>query len=98
MIYFNFNIRNPYWWNRWEGIKHWAGGTPFKHKFWEVQIMKNSELFRIEFGWTVKQDHAGINLELGLLGYEIHFTFYDNRHWNAEEGRWMVYTEEEGLH
>lgn len=98
MIYFNFNIRNPNWWKRFKNIKCWMGSTPIKHKFWEVQVIENDNLLRVEFEVTTRQDHAGIRLELGLLGYEIHFTIYDNRHWNAEEGRWMFYTEEEGLH
>lgn len=98
MIYFNINIRNPRWWDRFENIKYWAGATPFKNKFWELQFMKGPELFRIEFNWTVQQDHAGVELELALFGYHLGFTFYDNRHWNNEEHRWMIYTEEEGLH
>lgn len=98
MIYFNFNIRNPKWWDRFENIKCWMGGTPFKNKYWEVEIIKNDNLLRLEFEVTTQQDHAGVNLELGLLGYEAHFKFYDNRHWNSEEGRWMIYSEEKGLH
>ena len=98
MIYLNFNIRHPSWWKRFKNIKCWMGETPIKHKYWEVQVIKNDNLFRLEFEVTTKQDHAGCNLELGLLGYEIHFNIYDNRHWNSEEGRWMVYTEEEGYH
>jgi hypothetical protein len=98
MIYFNINIRNPYWWDRFENLWCKAGATPFKYKFWEIQILKGPELFRIEFEVTTRQDHAGMNLELGLLGYHLGFTFYDNRHWNTEEGCWMIYTEERGLH
>ena len=96
MIYFNANIRNPKWSERFENIKVWAGDTFWKNKFWEVQIIKNDNLLRFEFEFTTQQDHAGINLELGLFGYEIHFTFYDNRHWNYEENRWMIYDEEKG--
>ena len=88
MIYFNVNIRNPKWWDRFENIKCWNGSTPFKHKYWEVQIMKCAELFRFEFDWTVQQDHAGVSLELALLGYEIAFNFYDSRHWNIEYNCW----------
>lgn len=98
MIYFNFNVRNPKWWRRFENIKCWMGETPIKHKFWEVQIIKNDNLLRFEFEVTTQQDHAGVRLELGFLGYEAHFTAYDNRHWNSEESRWMIYTEEKGLH
>lgn len=98
MIYFNINVRHPGWWERFKNIKCWMGETPFKNKYWEVQIIKNDNLLRLEFAYTIKQDHAGLNLELGLLGYEIHFNIYDNRHWNHEENRWMIYTEEEGYH
>ena len=98
MIYFNINIRNPSWWERFENIKCWMGGTPITNKFWEVQVIKNDNLLRIEFEVTTQQDHAGTRLELGLFGYEVHFTFYDNRHWNHEEHRWMIYSEEKGLH
>jgi hypothetical protein len=91
MIYFNVNIRNPYWWQRFENIKCWAGNTFIKHKCWEVEVIKNDNLFRIEFEFNVRQDHAGVNLELGLLGYEIHFTLYDSRHWDTETDSWKVY-------
>lgn len=88
MIYFNINIQNPGWRNRFDNIKCWSGSTPFEHKFWEVQIMKCTELFRVEFDWTVRADHAGVKLDLGLLGYEIAFSFYDNRHWDYENNCW----------
>lgn len=91
MLYFNINVRNPHWLERFKHIKLWTGKTPFKHKYWEVQILKNDNLLRIEFGWTVRQDHAGCNLELGLFGYEIHFTFYDSRHWDYENNCWTAY-------
>lgn len=91
MIYFNINLRNPKWWNRFKNIKCWTGKTPFKHKFWEVQITKDCELLRIEFEITTQQDHAGINIELGLLGYTVHFTVYDNRHWDHKNNCWTVY-------
>ena len=98
MIYLNLNIRNPNWWSRFENVKSWAGVTPIKHKCWEVQVIKNDNWLRFEFGVTTRQDHAGCNLELGLFGWETHFTFYDNRHWNYEKCRWMLYNEEEGWH
>jgi hypothetical protein len=94
MIYFNINIRNP-WWNRFESLWEKSGDTPWKNKYWEAQLMKDDELFRIEFSFTTRQDHSGVRLELGLLGYKASFTFYDSRHWNDEEGRWYVYGEEQ---
>ena len=99
MIYFNVNIRNPKWWARFENIKVWVWPVPLlKNKYFEIQLIKDSNLFRIEFEFTTQQDHAGCRLEIGLFGIEAHFTFYDNRHWNHEESRWMFYTEENGYH
>ena len=91
MIYFNVNIRHPNWWKRFKNIKVWNGKTPFKNKFWEIQILKNDNLLRFEFEFTVQQDHAGLGLELGLMGYEICLSFYDNRHWNCETNDWVKY-------
>ena len=87
MIYFNVNIRNPYW-SRFKDLWCKSGETPFKNKYWEIQVIEHDNLFRVEFEFTVRQDHAGVNLELGIFGYEIHFTVYDNRHWNDKEGCW----------
>ena len=94
MIYFNINIRNPWWWDRWNNIKCWSGPTFLKNKYWEVQLMKCEELFRIEFNWTIRQDHAGIELELGLLGYKISCNIYDCRHWDHVKGTWQEIDEE----
>lgn len=88
MIYFNVNIRNPFWWDRFNNIKCWSGSTFLKNKYWEIQLAKVCELFRIEFNWTVREDHAGINLELALFGYGIILTIYDNRHWDYAENKW----------
>lgn len=91
MIYLNFNLRYPRWTERFATIRTWHGPTPFPNKYWEIQIIKNENLIRLEFEFTIKQDHAGANLELGLFGYEVHFTFYDNRHWDYEKNCWENY-------
>jgi hypothetical protein len=91
MICFNISIRNPAWWDRFKNIKFWSGSTPWANKYWEVQITKSTELLRIEFGWTVRQDHAGVGLELGLLGYQIDFNLNDSRHWDYDNHCWKEY-------
>lgn len=97
MINFGFNIRNPFS-DRWKCIYVRSGVTPFKNKFWEFQFDECDDIVGFEFRLTTRQDHAGLFLTASLLGYEVIFNFYDNRHWNSEEGRWMVYNEEEGYH
>jgi len=97
MIYFNINIRNPFWSDRFKTIKYWSCKEPRNNKSWEIQVMRDEELFRIEFDWTVRQDHAGVTLEFGLLGYKINFSWHDTRHWHTEKGRWINYNDPEEM-
>jgi hypothetical protein len=96
VISFNFNLRNP---RRQEFKNLWnRSWHVFKNKYIELEFYKDSSMISVGASWTVRQSHAGLDMEFGLLGYCVHFNFYDNRHWNHKEGRWMFYTEEEGLH
>lgn len=97
MISFNFNIRNP-WSNRFENLWNRVYDTPFKYKFIELEVTRDFTIISFMFNWTVRQSHAGLDLELGVFGYNAHFNFYDIRHWNTEAGRYYQYNEEEGLH
>ena len=96
MIYFGFNIDNP-WCKRWENAWNYIA-NPFKNKYIELEVFRDNTILSFSFRWATRQNHAGLTIEAGLLGYSFLFNFYDNRHWNTEEGRWMIYTEEEGLH
>lgn len=90
MFNLSLNLRNPNS-NRFEIIKSWNGRTPFKHKFWECQFDKTSDILGFEIRYTVKQDHAGLYVSLALFGYDAIFNFYDNRHWNKETQDWEHY-------
>lgn len=96
MISFSFNLRNP-WSQQFKnlGSKIWYVA---EHKYAELEFYKDTSLLSVNFNWTIRQSHAGLDIELGLLGYCVHFNIYDNRHWNSEEGRWMKYSEELGEH
>jgi hypothetical protein len=95
MINFKFGITNP-WWDRFKTIYNTAGDTPFKHKFWEVQVIESDDIIMFDLRITTRCDHAGTDLWLGLLGYSINLNFYDNRHWNHEASRYYQYDEENG--
>lgn len=97
MISFNFNLRNP-WSTTFKNLWCRAYSTPFEHKFIELEVTKDFTLISFMFNWTVRQSHAGLDLEFGLFGYNVHFNFYDNRHWNSTEGRYYKYSEELGEH
>lgn len=83
MITFNFVIRNP-WSSGFSNLWNHAYKTPFKNKFVELEVTRDFTLISFMFNWTVRQSHAGLDLELGLFGYCVHFNFYDNRHWNSQ--------------
>ena len=83
MISINFNIRNP-WSNTFDNLWCRAYNTPFKNKFIELEFTKDFTLLSFMFDWTIRQSHAGLNVELGLFGYNVHFMFYDSRHWNND--------------
>jgi hypothetical protein len=87
MISFNFNLRNP-WSKDFKNLWCRVYDTPFKHKYIELEVTKDFTLVSFMFNWTVRQSHAGIDLELGLFGYNVHFQFYDNRHWSRFTNDW----------
>jgi hypothetical protein len=87
MISVNFNIRNP-WSQRFENLWNRSYTTPFKNKYIELEVLKDSSIISFRFNWTVRQDHAGLDLEAGLFGYCVHFGFYDNRHWSQITKEW----------
>ena len=95
MISLNFNIRNP-WSNTFKNLWCQSYSTPFKNKFIELEVTRDSTLVSFMFNWTIRQSHAGLDLEVGLFGYNVHFQLYDNRHWNTETGCWVRYDEISG--
>ena len=87
MFSLNFNIRNP-WSNTFNNLWSRAYTTPFKNKFIELEVTRDFTLVSFMFNWTVRQSHAGLDLELGLFGYCVHFNFYDIRHWDNKTKGW----------
>lgn len=97
MIHFNFGLSNP-WCRRWSNIWHKVFDTPFKSKYIELEVFKDSTIVSFGFSITTRQDHAGLMIDAGLLGYSFSFHIYDIRHWNDEAGRYYKYDEENGTH
>ena len=89
MISFSFNIRVPGS-NRFNNIKCWHGSTPFRNKFWELQIYKGADIVDFFVDVTARQSHSGMRLCLGLFGVTVEFAIYDSRHWS--EGKWHSQT------
>jgi hypothetical protein len=92
MINLALTIRNPFS-QQFTNLWRRACNTPLKNKCIELEVYKDSTIITSSIVWTICQSHAGLDLELGLFGYCVHFNFYDRRHWNYEEKRYYIYEE-----
>lgn len=90
MIYLNFSLANL--WN-WPRFKHLGNvhGAITKNKVWEVEHYRCSNIAEFQFSFSTRRDHAGLEITLGFLGYNIHANVYDRRHWNTDTNSWMNY-------
>lgn len=68
--------------SRFVNLKSWHGSTPFANKHWELEISKTTDIVSVEFSVSLlsQTDHAGVRFGVGLLGYNLGFSFYDSRH------------------
>ena len=89
MIHWAISITNP-WSQRFRLIRTWWGRMGW-HKGWEFATYATNDILRAEFRWQIRCNHAGINLELGLLGFAMELSFCDSRHWNDVKGHWRSY-------
>jgi hypothetical protein len=89
MIHISFGLSNPWGqpfdnlWNR--------SGLITNHTAWEVELLQTREVIGFEFSLTRQQSHAGLTIELAVLGRSMSFRIYDTRHWNSETGAWEVH-------
>lgn len=89
MIHLEFTLHNP-WSECWKNIKVFHRAVT-KNKSVELQFMKTNDIISFIFNFTIRQDHAGLNTNLALLGYNVKLSFYDVRHWDYEKKEWQNY-------
>ena len=89
MIYINCGLSNP-WGSPFANLYNKSGRLT-AHKSWEVELLKGRQLIGFEVGYTMRQSHAGLTIELALLGYSVSFQIYDNRHWSTDTNDWEQY-------
>ena len=78
MINFNLHISNP-WSNRWSTLFFRNGLLP-NHKAWEFNGYNTHHLVEIDFRLSIKGDHPGLFVMLGLFGFALDLSVYDTRH------------------
>ena len=92
IINLRFELTNLF--DRWEFFKPLGSvsGLLFWHKAWELEhSYMSTMLVDLDISLTTRRDHAGLNITIGLLGYGIHFSIYDTRHWNYNLNQWVAY-------
>ena len=92
MIILTFAVANPWFktWRDFKNIRHWTGKLPINHKYWEVEILRDGYVVQFNFTFNTRRDHAGIGFAIGILGYSINITTYDNRHWDHMTDTWST--------
>jgi hypothetical protein len=92
MVNIQLSIRNP-WSNKFHNYKCYTWQVS-ENKAIEIEFLKSADIVDLHLSITHRQSHAGVDFELGLLGYNFHFMFYDIRHWDYILKRWETYDEE----
>ncbi len=90
MINLCFVLSNPFS-NRFGGVYEKSGKTWMPNKFWELGVYKTNSIILFTFNFTIRGDHAGLKFDFGILGLDINFMIYDNRHWDYDNDCWETY-------
>lgn len=93
MFHIYFKLTNPWKQSKFKNI--WCKSKLIsQHKVIEGQLTGgDAVLFGLTVDITHRQDHAGVFLEVGLLGYTASVTFYDCRHWDNNAKSWCTSTD-----
>jgi hypothetical protein len=92
ILHIRIELKNPF--DRWDYFSNLGCryGRLFKHKAWEIEHSYYSPmLLDADMRWSRSQDHAGIEIGIGILGYGISFRMYDTRHWDYEKSTYTSY-------
>lgn len=88
MINLHFNVYNP-WSNTWKIL--WNRSKLLgKNKAVEFNGYRTNHIIYGEFRFRPIGDHGGVQIMLGLLGYDVELHFYDTRHWDYETDAWEI--------
>lgn len=101
MIYFKFSIANPFAKSAGSGLIQSdyieIDKSVSKNKAFSIQFSRWAtawEIFHISIDTQLSgHDHAGLELQLEILGFFFDMRLYDKRHWDYEKGTWEVYDE-----
>jgi hypothetical protein len=91
MIDLKFEIENPFS-ERFEMLASTSKRLT-RHKAVEASAYKTTNIITLSLSYCIRQDHAGLRIVLGLVGYECQLHIYDTRHWDDETNSWAKFNE-----
>jgi hypothetical protein len=86
MINLNFSIGYPFS-DRFEIVAS-TSKLLTKYKAVEANMYRTATIIKLSLAYSIRRDHAGLQLEFGLFGYDCELNFYDTRHWDYKTHQW----------
>ena len=65
-----------------------AGKRLTKNKSVDLSILKSNAIIGCGLEFTRRKDHAGLNIDVSLFGFDFNVNLYDNRHWDVDANDW----------
>lgn len=85
---FDFSFRFGWLPLKWRLLTFRIYRIPHLNKVFEWQINRTPSWITFEVSWSIKTDHAGVELAASVFSWEGILHFYDMRHWDHEKGEW----------
>ncbi len=92
MIGFSIRLSNPFVSGERYNRIYNVWGDLTKNKYYEILVTRDRGLLvALSFSWRFRESHAGIDLGIGLLGYDLLIEISDKRHWDYVTNIWEEY-------
>lgn len=88
LLFLRLEVLNPWSKDKFKnlGCLH---GKLSKNKAWELEhTVYDGTLLDVSVSYTIREDHAGFELVLGVFTYGIGFRIYDIQHWDIKNNTW----------
>ena len=86
MTNLNFSIEYPFS-DRFEIVAS-TSKLLTKYKAVEANMYRTATIIKLSLAYSIRRDHAGLQIEFGLFGYDCELNFYDTRHWDYKTHQW----------
>jgi hypothetical protein len=89
MININLSIANPFS-DRFSMVSN-LNKMLGKYVALEANIYRTATIINLTLAYSIRQDHAGLRIEFGMLGYNCEFHIYNTRHWDYKKKAWDIH-------